>query len=103
MDFGPSDILEVPSGVNPVSIRHCLISVQRELPIVQAIVGTGRESKSERKAFQQGILNATYGGYPLIKWTTELEMGTEMRQCLIETGFTPEGTSKISEGPKSIY
>ena len=42
------------------------------------------------------------GGYPLIKWTTELEMGTEMRQCLIEARFTPEGTSKISEGPKSI-
>jgi ankyrin repeat protein len=25
-----------------------------------------------------------------------------MRQCLIEARFTPEGTSKISEGPKSI-
>jgi hypothetical protein len=45
------------------NIPHILARkvLERELPIVQAIVGTGRESKSERKAFQQGILNATSG------------------------------------------
>jgi len=78
--------------------------LEREFPIVQAIVDTSRESKSERNvAFEQGLLKTTFNGYPLIQWATELEMSTEMRQFLTEAGFTHEGTSKISEGPVSIF
>jgi len=77
--------------------------LNRELPIVQAIVDTRRRSRSQRnKGFERCLLNAHFSGYPLIKWATELEMSTEMRQFLIEAGFTHEGTSKISEGPESI-
>jgi len=77
--------------------------LERELPILQAIVDTRRESNSEINVeFEQRLLRTTFHGYPLIKWATELEMSTEMRQFLIEAGFTHEGTSKISEGPESI-
>lgn len=77
--------------------------LERDLPIVQAIVDTRRDSNSEiNVVFEQCLLRTTFNGYPLIKWATELEMSTEIRQFLIETGFTPEGTSKISEGPVSI-
>jgi len=73
--------------------------LERELPMVQAIVDTGRQSTSKYNVeFEQNLLRTTFKGYPLIKWATELEMSTEMRQCLIQAGFTPEGTSKISEG-----
>ena len=77
--------------------------LDRELPIVQAIVDTRRKSKSERNViFELSLLKTTFNGYPLIQWTTELGMSTEMRQFLIEAGFTPGVTSKISEGPASI-
>jgi len=77
--------------------------LDRELPIVQAIVDTRRESKSEiNVAFEQCILRTNFNGFPLIKRATELEMSTEMRQFLIEAGFKPEGTSKLSEEPVSI-
>jgi len=77
--------------------------LNRELPIVQAIVDTRRESNSEINVeFEQCLLRTTFNGYPLIKLATDLEMSTEMRQFLIEAGFTPEDTSKISEGPASI-
>jgi hypothetical protein len=77
--------------------------LDRELPIVQAIVDTRRKSKSERNViFELSLFKTTFNGYPLIQWTTELEMSTEMRQFLIEAGFTPGVTSKISEGPASI-
>ena len=78
--------------------------LERELPIVQAIVDTRRESKSKRNVqFEQNLLTTTFKGYPLIQWATELEMCTEIRQFLIEAGFTPEGTSKIPEGRVSIF
>jgi hypothetical protein len=77
--------------------------LERELSIVQAIVDTRRKSKSERNvAFEQGLLKTTFNGYPLMKWATELDMSTEMKLFLIETGFTPGSISKISEGPASI-
>ena len=43
-------------------------------------------------------MRTTFYGYPLLKWATELEMCTEMRQFLIESRFTPESTSKLCEG-----
>jgi hypothetical protein len=77
--------------------------LDRELPIVQAIVDTSRESNSEINVkFERSLLKTNVNGYPLIQWATELEMSIEMRQFLIETCFTPGDTSKISEGPASI-
>ena len=86
-------------------IKHLLETqvLERELPIVQAIVGTRSVSNSEINVeFEQCLLRTTFNGYPLIKWAKELEMSTEMVTFLIEAGFTPGDTSKISEGPKSI-
>jgi hypothetical protein len=78
--------------------------LDRELPIVQAIVvDRRRELKWQINVeFEQGLLRTTFYGYLLLKWTTDLEMCTEMKQFLIESRFTPEGTSKIYEGSASI-
>jgi hypothetical protein len=79
-------------------IQHLLTKnlLERELPIVQVIVDTWRESQSERNvAFKQCLLRTTFEGYPLIERATTLEMSREMRQCLIEAGFTHEGTSNL--------
>ena len=77
--------------------------LDRELPMVQAIVDTRRESNSGiNLEFEQCLLRTTFNGYPLIKWATELEMSTELRTYLIEAGFIPGDTSKISKGPVSI-
>ena len=43
-------------------------------------------------------MRTTCYGYLLLELTRELEMCTEMRQFLIESHFTPEGTSKLCEG-----
>jgi hypothetical protein len=77
--------------------------LDRKLTIVQTIVDTRRESNSEINVeFEQCLMRATFNGYPLLKWATQLEMSTKLRRFLIEAGFTPGGTSKISEGPASI-
>jgi len=77
--------------------------LDRELPIVQAIVDTRRESNSEINVeFKQYLLRTDVMGFPLLKWTAELEMSTEIRQFLIEAGFTTDGTTKISEESASF-
>jgi hypothetical protein len=73
------------------------IGKNRELPIVQAIADTRRESNSEINVkFEQSLLKTTFNSYPLINWATELKMSTEMRQFLIEAGVIPWRASGIS-------
>ena len=88
-----------------IKIQGLLVNnvLERELPMVQAIVGTWRKPDSKRNAaFQQVLLQTSFRGYPLIQWATELEMSTEMRQFLMLAGFKPKGTSNIPAGSQSI-
>ena len=103
MHIGSKDILGMHTGIK-FKIYWQKKVLDRELPIVQAIVvDRRRELKWQINVeFEQGLLRTTFYGYLLLKWTTDLEMCTEMKQFLIESRFTPEGTSKIYEGSASI-
>lgn len=76
--------------------------LERELPIVQAIVDTVREPNTLIYGkFQRSFFNTTFKGYPIIKWVIELET-TEMREYLLKAGFKRLSYSKIHKGPVSI-
>ena len=76
--------------------------LERELPIVQAIVDTVREPNTLIYGkFQRSFFNTTFKGYPIIKWLMELET-TEMREYLLKAGFKRLSYSKIHKGPVSI-